>query len=200
MCRNRCGVWARPIMAARRPIGPHGQPRTKGRWWRLWNGISTAVDRHRPQRRRPGLRAICERRYVIFVRSRPPGFPAASCTFRSRARSPRSQVKSLILMKKTGSPSSVPWSVPVAVENIPDPGLHIAIDAPAVTRAKLAALAPLRKLPQLPAVSALTRQGAEVHVAGQVSARVSQTCVVTLEPVESDIQEAVDLKFAPAPA
>src|ERR1019366_9449630 len=53
---------------------------------------------------------------------------------------------------------------------------------------------------QLSAVFDLTRQGAEVHVAGQVSARVSQTCVVTLEPVESDIQEAVDLKFAPAPA
>lgn len=103
-------------------------------------------------------------------------------------------------MKKTGSPSSVPWSVPVAVENIPDTGLHIAIDAPATTRAKLAELAALRELSQLSAVFDLTRQGAEVHVAGQVSARVSQACVVTLEPVESDIQEAVDLKFAPAPA
>src|ERR1035437_414427 len=29
---------ARPIMAARRPIGPHGPPRTIARWWRLWNG------------------------------------------------------------------------------------------------------------------------------------------------------------------
>ena len=102
-------------------------------------------------------------------------------------------------MKKTDSPSSVPWSVLVAVENIPDTGLHIAIDAPAATRAKLAELAALRELPQLSAVFDLTRQGAEVHVAGQVSARVSQACVVTLEPVESDIQEAVDLKFAPAP-
>jgi hypothetical protein len=87
-------------------------------------------------------------------------------------------------MKKIGSPSSVPWSVLVAVENIPDTGLHIAIDAPAATRAKLAELAALRELPQLSAVFDLTRQGAEVHVAGQVSARVSQACVVTLEPVE----------------
>ena len=35
-------------------------------------------------------------------------------------------------MKKTGSS----WSVPVAVEDIPDTGLHIAIDAPAATRAE----------------------------------------------------------------
>jgi uncharacterized metal-binding protein YceD (DUF177 family) len=97
-------------------------------------------------------------------------------------------------MKKAGNP----WSVPVAVEAIPDTGLHIAIDAPAAARAELAELAALRELPQLSAVFDLSRQGAEVHVGGQVSARVGQTCVVTLEPIESDIQEAVDLKFAPA--
>jgi uncharacterized metal-binding protein YceD (DUF177 family) len=103
-------------------------------------------------------------------------------------------------MKKTGSPASVPWSVPVAVDDIPETGLHIAIDAPAATRAELAELAALRELPQLSAVFELTRQGAGVHVAGQISARVGQACVVTLEPVECDIQEAVDLTFAPAPA
>ncbi len=99
-------------------------------------------------------------------------------------------------MKKTGSP----WSVPVAVEDIPDTGLHIEIDAPAATRAAVAELAALRELPRLSAVFDLTRQGADVHVAGQVSARVGQTCVVTLEPIESAVEEAVDLKFAPAPA
>ena len=31
-----------------------------------------------------------------------------------------------------------------------------------------------------------------------MSARVGQTCVVTLEPIESAVEEAVDLKFAPA--
>ena len=35
---------------------------------------------------------------------------------------------------------------------------------------------------------------------GQVSARVGQTCVVTLEPIESDVEEAVDLLFAPPAA
>ena len=97
-------------------------------------------------------------------------------------------------MQKTSSP----WSVPVAVEDIPDTGLHIEIEAPAAARAALAELAGLRELPQLSAVFDLTRQGSAVHVRGQVSARVGQTCVVTLEPIESTLEEPVDLKFAPA--
>jgi uncharacterized metal-binding protein YceD (DUF177 family) len=100
-------------------------------------------------------------------------------------------------MDKTASPSTVLWSVPVAVEDIPDTGLHIEIEAPAATRAALAELAAVRELPQLAAVFDLTRQGEGVHVAGQVSARVGQTCVVTLEPIESPVDEAVDLRFAP---
>lgn len=104
-------------------------------------------------------------------------------------------------MDKTASPASVPWSVPVAVDNIPDTGLHIEIEAPAATRAQMVALvaelAAVRELPQLAAVFDLTREGALVHVAGQVSARVGQTCVVTLEPIESLVDEAVDLRFAP---
>jgi hypothetical protein len=33
-----------------------------------------------------------------------------------------------------------------------------------------------------------------------VSARVGQTCVVTLEPIEKAVEEAIDLEFAPAGA
>lgn len=90
-----------------------------------------------------------------------------------------------------------PWSVPVAVEDITDTGLHIEIEAAAETRAALAALAGVRELPQLAAVFDLTRLGAGVHVAGQVTGRVGQTCVVTLEPIENRVEEAIDLRFAP---
>lgn len=100
-------------------------------------------------------------------------------------------------MDKTASPATVPWSVPVAVEEIPDTGLHIEIEAPAATRAALAELAAVRELPQLAAVFDLTRQGPGVHVTGQVIARVGQNCVVTLEPIENPVDEAVDLRFAP---
>ena len=99
-------------------------------------------------------------------------------------------------MNKTASPASVLWSVPVAVEDIPDSGLHIEIEAPAATRAALAKLAAVRELPELAAVFDLTRQGEGVHVAGQVSGRVGHNCVVTLEPIESPVDEAVDLRFA----
>jgi len=94
--------------------------------------------------------------------------------------------------------SANPWSVPVALDDIPEAGLHLAVEAPAAARAALAELAGLRDLPQLTAVFDVIRKGAGVHVTGRVSARVGQTCVVTLEPVENAVEEAIDLEFAPA--
>jgi uncharacterized metal-binding protein YceD (DUF177 family) len=88
-----------------------------------------------------------------------------------------------------------PWSSPVTVEDIPETGLHVEIEAPDVVRAELASLAGLRELPRLSAVFDLSRRGAGVRVNGQVSALVGQTCVVTLEPIESDLEEIVDLVF-----
>ncbi|MGA9456907.1 MAG: DUF177 domain-containing protein [Pseudolabrys sp.] len=90
-----------------------------------------------------------------------------------------------------------PWSVPVAVDNIPETGLHIEAKAPADVRAQLVKLANLRDLPHLSAVFDLTRRGGGVHVAGQVKARVGQTCVVTLEPLENDLDEPINVLFAP---
>ncbi len=90
-----------------------------------------------------------------------------------------------------------PWSVPVAMEDIPDTGLHLDIEAPAPARKGVAELAGLRELPKLAAVFDLMRQGARVHVAGRVTAVVGQTCVVSLEPVENQVDEAVDVTYAP---
>ena len=83
-----------------------------------------------------------------------------------------------------------PWTFPVAVDDIPETGLHIEIDAPEAVRAELRALAGLRELRRLSAVFDLERRGAGVRVNGQVRARIGQTCVVTLEPVESDLEES----------
>lgn len=90
------------------------------------------------------------------------------------------------------------WSVPVAVEDIPETGLHMEIEAPPAARAQLAELAGLRQLSRLSGVFELTRRGAGVHVAGRVSALVGQTCVVSLEPIESMVEEVVEVNFAPA--
>ena len=96
------------------------------------------------------------------------------------------------------SKAANPWSVPVAVEDIPENGLHLAIEAPAAAREELAELAGLRDLPRLAAVFDLTRHGAGIHVSGQVSAQVGQICVVTLEPIGNAVEETVDVDFAPS--
>ena len=90
-----------------------------------------------------------------------------------------------------------PWSIPVAVDDIPETGLHIEADAPAEVRARLTKLANLRDLPRLSAVFDLSRRGDGVRVAGQLKARVGQTCVVTLDPLETDLDEPINLLFAP---
>ena len=45
------------------------------------------------------------------------------------------------------------------------------------------------------------RRGARgrVHLRGRLKARIAQTCVVTLEPVESNIDIPVEIEFWPAP-
>jgi uncharacterized metal-binding protein YceD (DUF177 family) len=91
-----------------------------------------------------------------------------------------------------------PWSVPVVVAQIPDSGLHREFAASANQLQALAALGGLREVASARASLDLTlmREG-RVHVVGNVSARVGQICVVTLDPVENEIDETIDLIFAP---
>lgn len=96
-------------------------------------------------------------------------------------------------MDKTGNP----WSVPVAVDEIPDTGLHMDIAAPPEARAAIAELAGVRDVGQLAAAFDLSRHGASVHVTGRVHGRVGQTCVVTLDPVDNEVDEAIDVRFIP---
>jgi uncharacterized metal-binding protein YceD (DUF177 family) len=96
----------------------------------------------------------------------------------------------------TGKPD--PWRVPVVVAQIPDTGLHRDIEADRTARAAMAELAGLREILSAKASLDVTPRGeGRFHVAGRVRARVGQTCVVTLDPIENDIDEEVDLIFAP---
>lgn len=95
----------------------------------------------------------------------------------------------------------VAWSVPFAVADIPEAGRRVDLVADGKAREAIAKIANLDALPRLQADFDLTRQGSGgVHVSGRVAATVVQTCVVTLEPVESLIDEAVDLTFQPESA
>jgi hypothetical protein len=93
---------------------------------------------------------------------------------------------------------SDPWSVPVTVAQIPEAGLHRDIEADRGERAALAEIAGLREILSARAALDVTpKSGGRVHVAGHVRARIGQTCVVTLDPIENDIDEPIDLIFAP---
>jgi hypothetical protein len=91
-----------------------------------------------------------------------------------------------------------PWSVPVTVVQIPDTGLHREIEADRPARAAMAAAAGLREILSASASLDVTpERGGRVHVTGHVRARIGQTCVVTLDPIENEIDEPIDLIFAP---
>jgi hypothetical protein len=94
-----------------------------------------------------------------------------------------------------------PWSVPVAVREVPETGRQLTLAADERTRAAIAKLAQLRALPRFEAVFDVTRHGRDgLRVAGRLSATVGQVCVVTLEPMDNDVEEHVDLVFAPSVA
>lgn len=88
------------------------------------------------------------------------------------------------------------------IADIPPDGERIVIEAGEGERRALA------EALRVPAVGAFTadllampwgRRGA--HVTGTVRGTVEQACVVTLEPVEQTIEEAIDVRFEPdAPA
>jgi hypothetical protein len=85
------------------------------------------------------------------------------------------------------------------VLQIPDTGLHRDLEADEATRAAMAEIAGLREIKSARASFDLARRsGGRVHVAGRLQARIGQTCVVTLDPIENDIDEEVDLIFAPS--
>ena len=95
--------------------------------------------------------------------------------------------------------SNRPWSVPLALSDVPEIGRHLDLVADAPTRDAIARLANITALPRLSASFDVTLHGRQgLHVVGEVSATVGQTCVVTLEPIENEVAEAIDVVFMPA--
>jgi uncharacterized metal-binding protein YceD (DUF177 family) len=91
-----------------------------------------------------------------------------------------------------------PWSVPVKLADITESGRRVTVEADAAALAGLAGALGVDSVQQAGATFDLSHWGRDgLHVAGRVTARVSQSCVVTLEPVVNAIDEAVDVDFAP---
>src|SRR3569832_595248 len=94
--------------------------------------------------------------------------------------------------------SADPWRIPVVVAHIPDTGLHRALEASDTVRAAMAEVAGLREIMSASASFDLKLMSdGRVHVTGEVHGRIGQTCEVTLDPIENEINELVDLVFAP---
>jgi uncharacterized metal-binding protein YceD (DUF177 family) len=95
--------------------------------------------------------------------------------------------------------AELPWSVTVRLDDIPETGRHVEIAASEGERAAAARVAGVDGIERLAAVFDLTRRSGDgLHAIGRVTATVRQTCVVSLEPVANEIDEAIDLTFAPA--
>jgi uncharacterized protein DUF177 involved in 23S rRNA accumulation len=95
-------------------------------------------------------------------------------------------------------PSRDPWRALVVVAQVPETGLHRDLEADPRQRQALAELAGLREVLSAKASFDVTpKSGGRFHVVGAVHARIGQTCVVTLEEIENDIDEEIDLIFAP---
>lgn len=89
-----------------------------------------------------------------------------------------------------------PFSRPVDVKNLPPQGTEIRVEA---TSEECATLAKDFGLPAIHALSGdfkLVSSAKGVHVTGMVRAKVTQICVVSLDPFDSDIEEEVEVDFA----
>jgi hypothetical protein len=94
--------------------------------------------------------------------------------------------------------SERPWSATVRLDEIGETGRHVELEASEAVRAALAEPAGVDAVERLVARFDLTRRGRDrLHVSGEVSGTVRQTCVVTLEPIEDQINEAIEVDFAP---
>jgi uncharacterized metal-binding protein YceD (DUF177 family) len=100
--------------------------------------------------------------------------------------------------RKADKQAPAPWQIPVAIEDVAETGRHFALVADNDVRAAVARVVGLRDLPRLEANFDVTRHGAGgLRVCGRVLATVGQNCVVTLEPLANEVEEDIDLLFAP---
>ena len=102
-------------------------------------------------------------------------------------------------MKNKTAPQPLPeLSRPLRADHVPLGGMKEHIVAAPAERAALAARFGLEDLARLEAFLDIDRaQDGMFSVKGRIEAQITQSCVVTLEPVISEIHEPVRVLFAP---
>lgn len=87
---------------------------------------------------------------------------------------------------------------PILVDDIREDGKSvIEVEASAAERAALAEAYHLVGLSSLKARLNLAKRGPVIRITGTLKAHLTQTCVVTMEPFESDVEDQIELEFAP---
>ena len=93
---------------------------------------------------------------------------------------------------------NVPIRRVVNVRSLPKKGRSEAFEADGEVRESLARFLDVPAVEAFSAEADVTRwRGGGVRVAGRVRARLAQECVVTLEPIETEIDEPFDAVFVP---
>jgi len=101
---------------------------------------------------------------------------------------------------ETNEDRPLPFSRPLQAAAVPAEGLDVVLQPNAGECAALARENDLRALTGLEARLHVARRGAEgLEVSGHLRAKVRQTCVVTLEDFDAEVDEPVHLRFAPPP-
>jgi hypothetical protein len=91
---------------------------------------------------------------------------------------------------------AIPLSRPIPVADLPPEGLEVTVETTPVEREALARLFKLPAIHALTGTFRLTGTRNRVHVSGRIHGTISQICVVTLDPFDSDIAEDVEVEFA----
>ncbi len=87
---------------------------------------------------------------------------------------------------------------PILVDDIREDGKSvIEVEASEAERAALAEAYHLVSLAALKARLTLAKRGPVIRITGVLKAHLTQTCVVTMEPFESDVEDQIEMEFAP---
>jgi hypothetical protein len=101
------------------------------------------------------------------------------------------------LLSKPGR-LGAPFSYVLDVDRVPEAGLDITISANPQERQALADFDKIPKIGHLDAAFHIAPRGEGCfNVSGEVHARITQICVASLDPFESDVVETIDVDFAP---
>jgi uncharacterized metal-binding protein YceD (DUF177 family) len=97
----------------------------------------------------------------------------------------------------SAEPAPLLWPRPVIVDRFGPRPFEMKLSTDAQERAHIAIAYDLQGVEELGANLTLTRKGSRLKVVGKVTAKVTQRCIITLEPVQSRVSETLDLTFAP---